>query len=62
MPSVSKAQHNLMAAAANDGRFAKEHNISQKVARDYMEADKGKRFGKKGAKLSDETRKKARYK
>jgi len=44
MPSVSKKQHNLMAAVANNPKFAKKVGISQSVGEDFMEADKGKRF------------------
>lgn len=44
MPSVSKKQHNLMAAAAHDPAFAKRVGISQKVAKEFNQADKGKKF------------------
>ena len=40
MPSKSKAQHNLMAAVANNPKFAKKAGISQTVGEDYMKADK----------------------
>lgn len=45
MPSVSKKQHNLMAAVANNPAFAKKAGISQSVGAEFMKADKGKRFG-----------------
>ena len=46
MPSKSKAQHNLMAAVANNPAFAKKAGIPQSVGKDYMKADKrkGKKF------------------
>lgn len=44
MPSVSKKQHNLMAAVANNPKFAKKVGIPQSVGEDFMEADKGKKF------------------
>ena len=40
MPSKSKAQHNLMAAVANNPKFAKKVGIPQTVGEDYMKADK----------------------
>jgi hypothetical protein len=45
MPSVSKRQHNLMAAVANNPAFAKKAGIPQSVGAEFMKADKGKRFG-----------------
>ena len=44
MPSVSKKQHNLMAAVANNPKFAKKVGIPRAVGEDFMEADKGKKF------------------
>ena len=44
MPSVSKKQRNFMAAAAHDPAFAKRVGISQKVATEFNQADKGKKF------------------
>lgn len=46
MPSVSKKQHNLMAMVANDPAAAKRVGIPQSVGSEYMQADKGKKFGK----------------
>ena len=40
MPSKSKAQHKLMAAVANNPKFAKKAGIPQTVGADYMKADK----------------------
>ena len=49
MPSKSKAQHNLMAAVANNPKFAKKAGIPQTVGADYMKADKKvKKYGKGG--------------
>jgi hypothetical protein len=48
MPSVSKKQHNLMAAVANNPKFAKKTGIPQSVGKDFLEADKGKEFRKGG--------------
>ena len=45
MPSVSKKQHNLMAMVANDPAAAKRTGIPQSVGREFMKADKGRRFG-----------------
>jgi hypothetical protein len=45
MPSKSKAQHNLMAMVANDPAAAKRVGVPQSVGREFMKADKGKRFG-----------------
>lgn len=44
MPSVSKKQHNLMAMVANDPAAAKRLGIKQSVGKDFLEADKGKKF------------------
>ena len=45
MPSVSKKQHNLMAAVANNPAFAKKTGIPQSVGAEFIKADKGRRFG-----------------
>ena len=45
MPSKSKAQHNLMAAVANNPAFAKKTGISQSIGAEFIKADKGRRFG-----------------
>ena len=49
MPSKSKAQHNLMAMVAHDPKAAKRMGIPQSVGRDYVEADKGRKFGSGGS-------------
>ena len=50
MPSKSGKQHRFMAKAAHDPDFARAHGISQKVAREFIHADKGRRFLKAKAK------------
>ena len=44
MPSVSKKQHNLMAAVANNPAIAKKTKIPQSVGKEFLNADKGKKF------------------
>ncbi len=44
MPSVSKKQHNFMAAIAHSPAFAKKVGVPQSVGKDFNEADKGKKF------------------
>ena len=46
MPSTSQKQHNLMAAVANNPAFAKKTGIPQSVGKEFVDADKGKKFGK----------------
>ena len=48
MPSVSKKQRNLMAAAAHNPEFAKKVGIKKSVGEDFLEADKGRKFGTGG--------------
>jgi hypothetical protein len=45
MPSTSKKQHNFMAAVANNPAFAKKAGVPQSVGSDFLQADKGKKFG-----------------
>ena len=52
MPSVSKKQHNLMAAVAKNPAFAKKVGIKQSVGKEFMSADKGKKF-KEGGMLKE---------
>ena len=52
MPSVSKKQHNLMAAAAHNPAFAKKVGVPTKVAKEFNAADKGKKFKKGGVSLA----------
>jgi len=44
MPSTSDKQRRFMAAAAHDPAFAKRMGIPQKVAREFNQADKGKKL------------------
>jgi len=44
MPSKTKAQRNLMAAAAHNPAFAKKVGVPTKVAKEFNRADKGKKF------------------
>lgn len=48
MPSHSKKQHNLMQAVAHNPEFAKKTGIPQKVGKDFVEADKGRKFNRGG--------------
>ena len=48
MPSVSKKQHNFMAAVANSPAFAKKAGVPQSVGQDFTKADKGRKFSKGG--------------
>jgi hypothetical protein len=48
MPSKSKKQHNLMAMVAHDPKAAKRLGISQDVGKEFIAADKGKKFGTGG--------------
>lgn len=49
MPSKTQAQHNLMAMVANDPAAAKRVGIPQKVGKDFVQADKGRKFKEGGA-------------
>lgn len=42
MPSPSKAAHNLMEARAHGATFPMAEKIPLKVAKEFVEADKGK--------------------
>jgi len=48
MPSISKKQHNFMAAIANSPSFAKKVGVPQSVGKDFNQADKGRKFSKGG--------------
>ena len=48
MPSKTKAQHNLMALVANDPAASKRLGIPQKVGKEFMQADKGRKFNQGG--------------
>lgn len=59
MPSKSKKQHNLMAAVANNPKFAKQVGTPQSVGKEYVEADKGRKFKEGGIMGSCGTKKMA---
>jgi hypothetical protein len=48
MPSVSKKEHNFMAAVANNPKFAKKAGVSSAVGKEFLTADKGKTFKQGG--------------
>jgi hypothetical protein len=48
MPSHTRKQHNLMALVANNPAAAKRLGIPQKVGKEFMEADKGRKFKEGG--------------
>jgi hypothetical protein len=48
MPSVSKKQHNFMAAIAKNPSFAKKVGIKPSVGEEFLKADKGKKFKQGG--------------
>ena len=52
MPSVSKKQHNLMAAVANNPSFAKKVGIPRSVGEEFVKADKGRTF-KRGGEMAE---------
>ena len=54
MPSTSKKQRNSMAAAAHNPAFAKKVGISQTVAKEFNQADKGKKFKEGGLMKHDD--------
>ena len=45
MPSVSKKQHNFMAAVANNPKFAKKAGVPKSVGEEFLKADTGRKFG-----------------
>jgi hypothetical protein len=48
MPSVSKKQHNFMAAVAKNPAFAKKAGVPRSVGQDFLNADKGRKFKEGG--------------
>lgn len=54
MPSKSKAQRNLMAAAAHNPAFAKKVGIPTSVAKEFNQADKGRKFKEGGTAMKDD--------
>jgi hypothetical protein len=57
MPSKSKAQHNFMAAVANNPSFAKKAGVPQSVGKEFNQADKGRKFSKGGDMKSEAMKK-----
>jgi len=53
MPSTSQKQHNLMAMVANDPAKAKQLGIPQSVGQEFVQADKGTKFGKSAQTRAD---------
>jgi hypothetical protein len=51
MPSVSKKQHNFMAAVAKNPQFAKKVGLKPSVGEDFLKADKGKKFSAGGVNM-----------
>jgi hypothetical protein len=49
VPSTSKKQHNFMAAVAKNPAFAKKTGVPQSVGKEFLTADKGKKFKEGGA-------------
>lgn len=50
MPSSSRKQHNLMAMVAHDPAAARRLGIPSSVGRDFITADRGKKFPKRAPK------------
>jgi hypothetical protein len=48
MPSTSAKQHRFMEAIAHNKSFAKKVGVPQSVGKDFVEADKGKKFAAGG--------------
>ena len=55
MPSTSKKQHNFMAAIAHSPSFAKKAGVPMSVGKDFVTADKGKKFSKGGEMAESKT-------
>jgi len=52
VPSQTKRQHNFMAAVANNPAFAKRVGVPASVGREFMKADKGRKF-KEGGEMKE---------
>ena len=48
MPSSTPKQHRFMAAVANNPTFAKRVGVPASVGREFMQADKGRKFNEGG--------------
>jgi len=53
MPSSSPAQARMMAAAAHDPKFAKRVGVPVSVAKDFNQADKGKKLAEAMKRISN---------
>lgn len=58
MPSISKKQHNFMAAVANNPSFAKKAGVPRSVGEEFLKADKGRKF-KEGGEMKKSVKKMA---
>jgi hypothetical protein len=56
MPSKSKAQHNFMAAVANNPSFAKKAGVPQSVGKEFSNADKNRKFKEGGDTMANTSR------
>ena len=56
MPSVSKKQHNFMAAVANNPSFAKKAGVPQSVGKEFSNADKSRKFKEGGDTMANTSR------
>ena len=54
MPSTSKKQHNFMAAVAHNPAFAKKAGVPQSVGKEFVNADKDRKFSKGGQTMATE--------
>lgn len=52
VPSVSKKQHNFMAAVAKNPKFAKKVGVPRSVGEEFLTADKGRKF-KEGGEMKE---------
>jgi hypothetical protein len=52
MPSVSKKQHNFMAAVAKNPSFSKKVGVKPSVGEEFLKADKGRKFKEGGAMMN----------
>jgi hypothetical protein len=56
VPSVSKKQHNFMAAVANNPSFAKKAGVPQSVGKEFSNADKNRKFKEGGDTMANTSR------
>ena len=55
MPSMSRAQHKMMTAVANNPKFAKKTGIPQSVGEEFMKADKKMKKYQEGGMASEQS-------